>query len=71
VTFAVGSSDAYPYVCGVYTCPCGRRSIRHGRLAALLPAGWIERRAADDEPVHVCDICAGTLERQPEDATRS
>jgi hypothetical protein len=48
-----GVSIFAPYVCGVYTCRCGKRSIQHGRQAGSPPAGWEEHAG---EPV--CKKCA-------------
>jgi hypothetical protein len=38
----------------VYRCRCGARSARYGRLAALLPRGWLR---LDDEEC-ICEHCA-------------
>jgi hypothetical protein len=58
MSFVLGSSDVFPYVCGVYTCRCGRRSVRHGRGAAELPQGWVEHAGEDDETMPICPSCA-------------
>ena len=58
MSFTLGASDVYPYVCGIYTCRCGRRAVRHGRGAAELPAGWVEQPGAESDTAHVCKACA-------------
>jgi len=68
MSVTLGSSAVYPYVCGVYTCRCGRRAVRHGRNAAELPAGWIEIDDQGDAETPVCNTCAEKLrdrERSP------
>ena len=63
MAFVLGSSSFYPCLCGVFTCSCGRRARAYGRLAAVLPAGWIERRRPDGEPEHVCETCRAAASR--------
>jgi hypothetical protein len=58
MSVVLGTSGVYPYVCGVYTCRCGRRAVRHGRDAAELPPGWIELRDPDGTETPVCETCA-------------
>jgi hypothetical protein len=48
-----GVSIFVPYVCGVYTCRCGKRSIQHGLQAGSPPPGWKEH-AGDP----ICKKCA-------------
>jgi hypothetical protein len=48
-----GVSIFVPYVCGVYTCRCGRRSIQHGQEAGSPPAGWKEHSGHP-----ICKKCA-------------
>jgi hypothetical protein len=43
-----------PFVCVVYTCRCGRRSIQHGLHAGETPSGWTEHEG--DDPI--CKKCA-------------
>ncbi len=57
MSLTLGSSDVYPYVCGVYTCRCGRRAVRHGRNAAELPAGWVQLGDQDGTETPVCKTC--------------
>jgi hypothetical protein len=66
VAFTLSTSDAYPYVCGIYSCPCGKRSVRHGREAATLPPGWEERPVAGGESMQICEVCAGRAAKRPD-----
>ena len=56
MTLVVATSGVFPYVCGIWTCRCGRKAERHGRLAAVLPPGWVEGH--EGEPEHICGVCA-------------
>jgi hypothetical protein len=60
VAVAYSSPDSsYTQLCAVYTCPCGAHSTRVGRLAALLPGGWM--RLSEE----TC-LCAHCAEKQRE-----
>ena len=48
----------YPYLCAVYRCDCGATEMRHGEQAAMVPAGWLVHRDANDEPCAICPHCA-------------
>ena len=52
----------YAYLCAVYHCCCGATEMRHGEQAAVIPAGWLVRQDADDEPLAVCPHCAARAE---------
>ena len=47
----------YPYVCGVYICACGARTMRYGDEAAVTPPSWVVTQTAG-EPDAVCPRCA-------------
>ncbi len=60
MTVAYGPADAFTRPCAVYTCPCGRKEARYGRIALILPPGWV-RIDRGGEPSHACPACASRI----------
>jgi hypothetical protein len=56
----------YPFVSAIYTCPCGRHSVRHATEAGTPPPNWEERHSREQPERYICPDCArrfGTAER--------
>ena len=61
MTVRIGSTDAYPYVVGVYVCTCGATVEQRGTHACDAPDGWVSV-AHEDEPDYVCPGCVPETE---------
>jgi hypothetical protein len=62
MSFSLASTDAFPYLSGLFRCDeCGHAEPTEGREAGQPPPGWVSELRAG-ELHHLCAHCAA---RQP------